>query len=404
MDKTAQKRTFLGNRGLRRNVLQKLHEAVNVPARSAENFFKPKLKELMDQLILKDDNLRSILSGTKIGKSDTPTDKYSLRDLLKEAQSLVNRREYMSAVAILGRFHEKIQEASNVLEGFDLDVSSLHHQFLFNKLPTKHKEQLDRLHQRFAAENIGSLIKESGMMDFFYNIGTGRGRSLAMWEKRYPNLVAPLKEGSISQLENAQSLLQDILPLLKEMASARANRSIDKYITLSKSFITSFKKYDSGKNGFRNFYNTVVRPFMEKQKKIEEQEKATLESGKAVQNMMLDQGKKGLEQENVVQPNVPSLPTPTPAVPSVPSLSPSPFAPTTPAPPSDPDKFKSDQVAEELFGKKSSHSDFIDSLNIFADEPPALLALYISKYAKSIQANNPETAIKLFKLAHSLRG
>ena len=402
MDKIAQRR------GLRRNILQKLHEAVNVPARSAENFFKPKLKELMDQLTLKDDEVRSILSGTKTGKSNTPGDKSSIRDILKETKSMINRQELLSAVALLGRFHKKVQEVSNILEGFDLDVSGLHHQFLFNKLPGKHREQLEDLHQRFASEGIDHLIKEAGMMDFFHNIGTSRGRSLSMWAKRYPNIVGPLRDGINSQLEASQSLLDNILVVLKDMASARATRSIDKYINASKQLIMSFKKYDSGKNGFRNFYNTIVRPYIEKQKKIEEQENATTESAKAVQNMMLDQGNKGLEQQTGTPPVVPSLPN----VPDLPSIPPPPAVPTIATPPApstipvpgSEDKYKSDQVAEELFGKKSSHHPFIRTLDMFSNEPPILLASHLSKYAKSIQGNQPEIAIKLFMIAKTLRG
>src|SRR5579864_6571565 len=171
MDKTAQKRSLLN----------KLHEMANVPARSAENFFKPELKRVMNTLIDADDVVRSTLSGEKVGKA-TPEDSVSAKNLLKEAKSFINRREYLSAVANLGRFHKKMQDVVNVLDKLTLNVNTLHHQFLFNKLPTKHREHLEDFEKRIAAQRLPYLTKEAGIMDFFHNIGTQRGRALAAWE------------------------------------------------------------------------------------------------------------------------------------------------------------------------------------------------------------------------------
>jgi hypothetical protein len=62
-------------------------------------------------------------------------------------------------------------------------------------------------------------------------------------------------------------------------------------------------------------------------------------------------------------------------------------------------------VAEELFGpRKSSYDAFVDSLQVFSSEDTTLLASHIAKYARSIQDEQPETAVKLFKIAKSLRG
>jgi hypothetical protein len=408
MDKTAQKRSLLN----------KLHEMGNIPAHAAESFFKPELKRVMNTLIDADDVIRSTLAGQKIGKA-TPEDPVSAKDLLKEAKSLINRREYLSAVANLGRFHKKMQDVSNVLDKLTLNVDSLHHQFLFNKLPSKHRQQLEDFEKRIASERLPHFTKEAGIMDFFHNIGTQRGRALAAWEKRYPQVVAKIRDGAIEQLESSQNLLNEVLTLLKEMASSRASRNIDAYLNTSKQVANSFKKFDTGgkSGGFRGFYNTAVKPWMDKQRQLEQesQAEATSSTAKAVTNMMEEQGKRNLEQEegvpefvtpSVILPPPPAMPTgvestesevepaestvKTPVVPSLPGTEP---------------KFKSDEIARQLFGtKKSSYEAFIDSLEVFANEDPSLLAAHISRYAGSIQAEQPEVAVKLFKIAQSLRG
>lgn len=431
MDKTAQKRSLLN----------KLHEMANVPARSAENFFKPELKRIMTVLNDADDVIRSTLSGEKIGRA-TPEDSASAKDLLKEAKGFINRREYLSAVSSLGRFHKKVQDASNVLEGLKVNVNSLHHKFLFDKLPGKHKEQLDELGRRFASERLPYFTKEAGIMDFFHNIGTQRGRALAAWEKRYPDVVGKIRQGAEDQLESSQELLNDMLITLKTMASYRASRNIDAYLKSGEELSRAFKKYDTGKNGFRNYYTNVIKPYMDAQRKIEEEASASSSAANAVGNMLTEQSKQNLDNAgpfgeappstgpfskdvssnspsdekefgSVSIPGAPPVPTnvdftaqsiPSPTVPDVsvkqdstPSI---PVIPSVKSP-----AFKSDEVAEELFGpQKSSYHAFIDSLEVFSNENPALLAAHISKYAKSIQSEQPETALKLFKIAKSLRG
>ena len=423
MDKTAQKRSLLN----------KLHEMANIPARSAENFFKPELKRIMNSLISVDDVVRSTLTGEKIGKA-SPEDPVSAKDLLKEAKSFINRREYLSAAADLGRFHKKMQDVSNVLEKLEVDVNSIHHQFLFNKLPGKHREQLEEMRTRLASERLTYFTKEAGITDFFRNIGTPRGRALAAWEKRYPQVVGKIRDGAVAQLESSQELLNDALAQLKVMASARAARNIDVYISAGKELSRQFKKYDSGKHGFRGYYNEVIKPYLDMQKKIEEDEKATSATSSAVNNMLVDQSKKNLENADpfgnpaktdpavapapavpvpttsgefghISIPGAPALPTDVGSPGTAPVTPPPPPVPSLPTPGIRPPGFKSDEVAEELFGpKKSSYDAFIDSLQVFSNEDPSLLAAHISKYAKSIQGEQPEVAVKLFKIAKSLRG
>jgi hypothetical protein len=280
---------------------------------------------------------------------------------------------------------------------------------------------LEDFEKRTASQRLTYMTKEAGIMDFFHNIGTQRGRALAAWEKRYPEVVGKIRQGTIDQLESSQELLSEVLNLLKDMATYRAARKIDDYLSAGKQIVAAFKRFDMGgkSGGFRGFYNTTIKPWMDTQRKLEA-EQATASTSKAVENMIVDQGKKNLDKPEATEKET-TLPglgnRPVPGDVMIPSggvtttdVEPMPAPPTPPHPtpvptPPQPERMKSDEVAEELFGqKKSSYDAFVDSLEVFGNENPSLLASHISKYAKYIQAEQPETAVKLFKIAKSLRG
>jgi hypothetical protein len=405
MDKIAQ----------RRSLLNKLHEMANVPARSAEEFFKPELKRVMGLLTDADDVVRSNLLGSKVGKASAE-DPVSAKDLLKEAKSFINRREYLSAVANLGRFHKKMQDVANILESLKINVDGLHHQFLFNKLPGKHREQLESLRSRFASDRLPYFTKEAGIMDFFHNIGTQRGRALAAWEKRYPKIVGKIRDGAIVQLEASQDLLNTAVALLKTMASHRAGRNIDAYLETGKELSDAFKKYDmGGKNGgFRGFYNNVIKPYMDAQLKMESEPNPNIPvptptSTQTVNAPPMDGAFTAPENPDPTllppPPGLPATPQASPPTSTIPSPAPAPqFAPE-PTPPENEEIPKSEQIAQQLKMKGIiAQHNFLQSLEVFNNEDPRLLANYISKYAQSIQSNDPNTAIKLFGIVKSLRG
>jgi hypothetical protein len=432
MDKNAQQR----------GITNKLHDLIQFPARSAENFFKPELKRVMDQLINADDVIRSTLAGEKIGKA-TPEDKVSAKTLLKEARSFFNRREYMSAAANLGKFHKKMQDVVKVLEELKLNIDGIHHQFLFNKLPKEHYQQLEDLEKRFATARLEYFTKEGGLMDFFANIGTQRGRALGAWEKRYEKKVGPIKEGTLQQLESAEELLNEVLSTLKVMATARVTRNIDAYVEAGKNLAPVIKKFEAGGakgGGFKDYYNNIVKPWWSDFRKSQLQPSPVMDPG---DGKTIELATEPDKKQSVVPPNIPidlarpgtqalnrleekygpasGVPTPgnnpgfgyipIPGTSNAP-LPPPPNAPTNveppptvPSLPPTSEGFTSDEVAKELFGpKKSSYDAFVDSLEVFANEDPSLLASHIAKYASSIQQEQPEMAVKLFKIAKSLRG
>jgi len=260
MQKTAQKRS----------VLNKLREMTNVSGIAAEKFFNPEFQRVMESLREKDDQIRSLVAGESIGMGDPGNDSIALKDLLKSSKSNLNRREYMSAIADLGRFHKKLFDVVQQISKLSFDVDQVHHEFLFKDLDDEKKQHLHDLKSRFAHNHRMEMIKEASVMDFFYNIGTKRGRALAAWEKRYPKQVGKLKKDTAMLQGRSEALLQQVLSALKEMASARSTRNVDSYTKAADKITKAYQNYDKS---FRDYYTTNVKGFLEKVELISPTEK-----------------------------------------------------------------------------------------------------------------------------------
>jgi hypothetical protein len=106
---------------------------------------------------------------------------------------------------------------------------------------------------------------------------------------------------------------------------------------------------------------------------------------------------------------VPSLPgategtpLPTPPVAAPETAAP---APAAIAPELSPNQKKRLEIAQKgKVPEKSGHQNFYASLEAMSGESPLILAKYITKYASSIQASDPETAIELFDIARRVKG
>lgn len=260
MQKTAQKRS----------VLNKLREMTNVSGIAAEKFFNPEFQRVMESLREKDDQIRSLVAGESIGMGDPGNDSIALKDLLKSSKSNINRKEYMSAIADLGRFHKKLFDVVDQISKLSFDVDQVHHEFLFKDLDDQKKQHLHDLKTRFAHTRRMEMIKEASIMDFFYNIGTKRGRALAAWEKRYPKQVGKLKKETLQLQGRSEVLLQQVLSALKEMASARSTRNVDSYTKAADKITKAYQNYDKS---FRDYYTANVKGFLEKVELISPTEK-----------------------------------------------------------------------------------------------------------------------------------
>lgn len=415
----------------------------NVSGIAAEKFFNPEFQRVMESLREKDNTIRSIIAGKEIDGGDPGPDPISLKEVLKAAKSGFNRREYMTAVANLGKFHKKLSDVAQIINHLILDVDKVHHEFLFKDLDEEHKKQLLDLKSRLASQQKEALVKEASIMDFFYNIGTKRGRALAAWEKRYPKQIGKLKKDTANLLVRSEGTLGQVLESLKEMAGARAVRNVDNYIKATDKIVKSYQNYHKL---FQDYYNSNIKGFLEKVELISPTENVPDAKQLGKQDIPADTtppsdnrptipagpptgmeaGKKTMDIPTVMGPPIPTTVTEPPSSPysptalapgKGPSIPGPPGAPTglpagsdtIPSPPpsfapeSEEEAYPSDQLAQKMWGKKS-HQKFLSSLESFSGESPIILAAYIKKYAQLIKSTDFETSIELLKIAKSIRG
>jgi len=409
MDKFAQSKRQTG-----RGILNELRERVNMPGAYLEGFFKPELDRVMTSLKILDDKIRSVLTGQKIGGADVPSDGKSAKDILKTARTNFNRREYMAGVADLGLFHKKMFDISTDINKFFVDVNKIHHKFLFEGLDDKYKGHLEdfRKHMDTAQKKADAesryFIKEAGIMDFFVNIGTKRGRGLAAWEKKYPKQTKDLRDGGARLLDESQKLLDNTIVSLKQMATARATRRPDEYMDIANKIKADFDKFDNGDKGFRAYYNTAIMPWLKIKDEIDAQGKQSILPTGTV-DPATGKVELGTEPLDGVTPIAPGAVSPTaPTVPSIAvpgPLSPQPVGavpplgsgPASPVEEQAPDTERNPPVVK-------AHQKFYDSLESLSKEDPRILAGYIAKYASSIQGTDPETALELFTIVRKIKG
>lgn len=388
MDKFAQKRS----------VLNQLREKINMPGNYLEGFFKPELDRVMTSLKELDDRIRAALTGQKIGNAEGPKDGLAAKDLVKSARTNFNRREYIAGLVDLGNFHKKMFDITQDISKFFVDVNKIHNKFLFEGLPKDYQDNLKSLreHMSTKAEFIPQayFIKQAGIMDFFYNVGTKRGRSLAAWEKKYPKQTRDLREGGSRLVEDAQKLLDNTLANLKQMGTARATRGPDEYMDVANKIKGDFERFDGGDKGFKAYYNNVIMPFLKIKDSIDQM--APKPETPAAQPPV----------DNSTKTELGSIPSPQPTEQE-------PVFPLVNQAPIQVQDSEIEEVAPETqrnppmgFPDKppiTAHQSFYHSLQALSQEEPVILAGYISKYARSIQDNDPETAINLFAIARQVR-
>lgn len=216
----------------RLNWYNKLQEMSDLSGKRMEKKFTESFKVVMDNLRKADDNIRSIVVGESLGDGDPGADKTSLKDLLKQSKSNINRREYMTAISLLTRFNKKLREINTVISTLKQETDDIvHGEFLYKGLSDEDRKHLEDLktHWETTASLEDELIKQAGLGDFLYGMFNERGRALAAWEKRYPKKMKQLKEGLLTLQAEAEKTNAAILGSLKLMAAARSTRNPDKY-------------------------------------------------------------------------------------------------------------------------------------------------------------------------------
>jgi hypothetical protein len=410
MDKTAQTRS----------ITNKIREKLNVPKSYLERFFQPELKQAMDKIVQVDDIIRAELTGTKIGKA-LPSEKISAKDLVKSSRSHFNRREFMQGVTDLAQFRKKLITVVQTIKSIDigsfgLDFEKIHHKYLFDEFPEKSLQQLKQNVQLKAELLSEELVKEAGIFDVVHNVATSKGRALSAWEKQNQKITEKLRKGGLKVIDTAQDTLSKIISELKSMARLRAVRNPHEYVKTANNIVSHFGVFDTA---FTTYYNTIVDPFVKKHEAFVAAEKAKQDAELARQTAptiqspmaqmpgamrrpmpfppanvppMRGSGLTALPPQFTAELDLPPVAKPTPSVEQEPII-----------PHEEVPKTVIDYV-NELNARKKSYSDFMESLQTFSNEGPNFLASYILKYAKSIQDDDFETAVKLFNIVKQIRG
>ena len=403
----------------RRGIFNELRAKLNMPGSYLEGFFKPELDRVMSALKTLDAQLRAELTGKNI-EGAAPSDSASAKDLIKSARTNFNRREYMAGVADLGHFNKKMFDITQKINMFFVDVNKIHNKFLFQGLPDDYQNKLKMLENhmsRKAHAESQYFIKEAGIMDFFYNIGTKRGRSLAAWEKKYPKQVKALRDDGIRLVEEAERLLENTIANMKAMATARATRRPDEYMDIANRIKFDFDKFDGGERGFKAYYSNAVKPWLDLKAQIEAANGSPVATPFTSPEEAVDTvGKQELGGNPVPAVSAPAAPIAV-SVPPAQDFSaelnhPAPVVPKAvvndPALQASQEKQEAPQdfsadLVHPTTGQKLAHQSFYKSLQVMSQEDPRILASYISKYARSIQKTDLETAVKLFGIVKSIK-
>jgi hypothetical protein len=431
----------------------------------AEKYFNPQFKTVMENLRQVDDTIRSFALGVKIGNPHESFEPgKSLKDLIKSIKSNLNRKEYMAAAADFATFDDVFSKINTQIKYLNLTVDSVHDEFLFGKedkavLTDEQKQRLLALKKKYSHIERSyqlQIVKNAGIMDFIHNSFTNRGKALSMWEERYPKKSKDLKDGGFKLLKDAENCLGHIINNLKEMAEARSSRNPEKYMSLALKISDLYGKFDVN---FKDYYVRCIKPFdvyfekfdnNAKENNIQTPVQAT-PAPTFDADLNMPAAKNQAQSSNNIA-TVPSIPaaqpskqvvnvdtnadphsqTQFPPQSKVPNTLPSSsgpetlkagppsmseHTPTIPSPPpstmppvlrpahllandNGEEEFKSDQVAKDL--KLVTYTNFYNSLQRLSSESPLILKKYISKYAKSIQGSDPETAVHLFKIANRI--
>lgn len=240
----------------RRGFFNKLRESVNAPGEAVTGTFSPEFTQLMDTLREVDDEAREQAAD--------------LKDMLKVARSNFNRREYMTTITYLGKFHERLELVRMQFLKLDKEVNAVHNEFLFGDLDPEHRkylfEKMPERHKPKPKVKLPETKKEAGVKDWWHNLTTDRGRALKFWEKRFPKKAKEVKRQTEKMLNRSEMFLNLLQSMFKTLASHRATRSLEEYMKVSNSFV---QKYDSYDDAFAEYFTTTVAGFIKSQKEFE---------------------------------------------------------------------------------------------------------------------------------------
>jgi hypothetical protein len=308
------------------------------PKGKLEEFFQPRFKEVMDNLRLGDDTIRSIVAGEKLGDGDPGKHAISNKELLKSAKSNINRREYMKAIADLSRFHDKLREVAKALNELDVNVDKVHRQFLYQDLDDDHRPHLEDLENRWKAAAVrqAQLRKQAGIMDIWHNLTNDRGIALRKWEKQYPERTKALKTALVTLQAEGEKTNDAIIAALKTLAGLRAARNPEEYMKFANSKSGILGPYSAFDKTFQKLYagndKFSIQKFISDMKDFNTRSQVPTKETKEMGDQSLPVDKEKMNIKTDIGPDIKTNVTAPPgkAGPSHLSMPPAPAAPGKP--------------------------------------------------------------------------
>jgi len=424
------------------------------PGKVLERVFNPEITEIMNKLDKADDTIRKVIE-------DVNPDK-----LLKNVKSNVYRREYLVAISDLSEFHDAMKAINDTLVDFNKDYEEkVHTKFMFEGLKQKGNEKARQrlldLEKKFASTIADlEMKKEAGnfLTDFWGRHISERGRALKAWEDRFGERSRALKEALNKIVQISENFTNLLSECLDEMSTFRRKRLFEKYEEQSIRIRNAFNQYTKD---FRDFYNNHARKLIAQLKAFEA--KQGLQSGVSNQGdgsitdssglpATVEFAKPSEKVQDVVTPqavtedkpktvakkyfdnnglkhrlNGPAIEYPNGGIWFFHGKE---IGRTSTANPNN-DKLieslkqklqelESAKIKKEVkesakeeqkqefplqsmeIGSQASFNNFINELEVFADEDQSFLISRIAKYATEIQHKSPETALKLINIIDNL--
>src|SRR5271166_2280498 len=409
MEKKAQERGFLNTLREKTNLTGKILESIN-----------PEFQHMMEQLRSTDKEIRNEAKG--------------IRDVVKWARSLVNRRDYLSAAVNFSTFHERCRNIAHELEQVRDSVNLKHYKFLLDQFDDEYKEKLFGYdpnkplvpREKEASQNNEDDLVANGafgdfismpMSDMAANLTRERSRAMKALESRFSvGFLKKLKADSNDMADMTEHFLTFLLATFKKLATAVATRNATDYISYGNEFIKRFAAYHAK---FVKYYSSNILPLKEKHEEgkaqaLAEQQKVEMDKSRALEEQAakargehpkppsIDEGSdtvvsgQPLPNEEEKQEALRKLHERYPE--SIPQPAKPVSAPDVPPVASGPKGIAPSPVKVPV-----AHQQFINKLEKLASSNDAgMLATELLKYAAIIEEENETDALKLIAIAEGI--
>lgn len=350
-----------------RGMLDKFKEKINLSGKANE-FFSQNFAQVMEAIRQKDDDIRSIYTGTSHGNS-TEGDGVSVKDILKSARKNFSNKSYLKCFADIGKFNDKMMKINSLITTSQMNLDKTHNEMLSSDLDDESREYLRSIQNRTATSiNNNFILKRAGIFQAISNLFDSHNRAMKFWEKIYPKKMKDFKIQLESLLSVAEKYNSIFISSLKRMSSARNVRNAGLYNTE----VQKIKELSTTLNNrFMDFYKKSVKPILDSEefkaienKAIENKVDTSQDRSAILPPEPKPEPKQEIKEERLTQPMVEPERTTVPAEP----------------------------LPEALESKKAYHL-FLNKINdmISRGESNLIIKSTINKFANSIKNKDIET-------------